>query len=65
MSSQLASWLRDSAEVLSLIADNLHQLSRIVWQLAGFVTALGALVLAWRLFLRRCQDGKHDRRPKR
>jgi hypothetical protein len=58
MSHQLVSWLRDSAEVLSLIADNLHQLRRIVWELACILGALGVLVCAWRRFVRRCQHGK-------
>jgi len=64
MSHQLVSWLRDSAEVLSLIADNLHQLRRIVWELSGILIALGALVFAWRQFVCRWQHGKHASREK-
>jgi hypothetical protein len=64
MSHQLVSWLRDSTEVLSLIADNLQLLRRIVWELSGIVSALGALVCAWRLFVCRCQHGKRTRRTK-
>ena len=63
MSHQLVSWLRDSAEVLSLIADNLHQLRRIVWELSCMIGALGALICAWRRFVHRCQHG--NRAPRR
>jgi hypothetical protein len=64
MSHQLVSWLRDTAEVLSLIDDNLHLLRRILLELSGIVFALGSLVYAWRLFLRRCQREKRVSRPK-
>lgn len=65
MSTQLASWLRDSAEVLSLIADNLHQLRCIVGELSGIIIALGILVCAWRRLLGRRQHGKRVPRTKR
>jgi hypothetical protein len=64
MSHQLVSWLTDSAEVLSLIADNLHHLKRIVWELSGIIGAVGGLVCAWRLLLCSCRHKKHERRTK-
>jgi hypothetical protein len=64
MSDQLVSWLTDSSEVLSLIADNLHHLRRIVWELSGIIGAVGGLVCAWQLLLCRCRREKHGRRTK-
>jgi hypothetical protein len=64
MSDQLVSWLRDTAEVLSLIGDNLHDLQRILWELTGITAALGSLVYAWRRLLHRCKHGKRAPRTK-
>ena len=65
MSDQLASWLRDSAVVLSLIADNLHELGHILRELSRDLFAVGALVVAWRWLQCRWRQRKRMPRKKR